>query len=196
MPIPVIDLFAGPGGLNEGFSHVKDAHNAAVFASVISVEMEECAHRTLELRALYRRLRDAGDTKDYYRYVQGVGTREDLFAAKKDLGAAAKAEALCATLGESSTTNEAIEDRIEEALTRAGTRDCVLIGGPPCQAYSLVGRARRTNETLAKFEKDKKHLLYREYLRIVKRFRRSTRALACSSASATTCARPVTPCTR
>ena len=45
----------------------------------------------------------------------------------------------------------------------------VLIGGPPCQAYSLVGRARRTND--GTFAEDKKHFLYREYLDILKRFK-------------------------
>src|SRR3546814_3093075 len=41
----------------------------------------------------------------------------------------------------------------------------VLIGGPPCQAYSLAGRSRRANDK--DFHKDEKHFLYREYLRII-----------------------------
>ncbi len=171
MPIPIIDLFAGPGGLNEGFSHVRDNHNQPVFASAISVEMEECAHRTLELRALYRKLRAADNTKDYYRYVKGLISRDELFTRSGSLAAEAQAEAVRATLGESESANAEIEEKIRKALKHAGTDDCVLIGGPPCQAYSLVGRARRTKEKLEDFEKDAKHLLYQEYLRIVKLFR-------------------------
>ena len=48
-----------------------------------------------------------------------------------------------------------------------GQLDC-LIGGPPCQAYSLVGRARRTKEKRREFEKDGRHFLFKEYLRIVR----------------------------
>ena len=65
--------------------------------------------------------------------------------------------------------NLEIERKIEVALERAGSDECVLIGGPPCQAYSLVGRARRTDDT--DFEDDHKHTLYREYLNIVTKFR-------------------------
>ena len=50
-----------------------------------------------------------------------------------------------------------------------GGGNCVLIGGPPCQAYSLVGRSRRKHDE--NFKNDKKHFLYREYLQIVRKFR-------------------------
>jgi DNA (cytosine-5)-methyltransferase 1 len=49
----------------------------------------------------------------------------------------------------------------------------VLVGGPPCQAYSLVGRSRRTNETRKKFDSDHRHTLYEEYLDILKHFQPS-----------------------
>jgi len=169
MSIPLIDLFAGPGGLNEGFSSIRDAAGARVFTSVISIEMEKWAHQTLELRALYRRLHDHGDVKQYYRYLRGEITREDLFTAAGTLGRDASSEAVMATLGKSDADNLEIEQKIETALKKAGSRECVLIGGPPCQAYSLVGRARRTNDE--EFEEDHKHFLYREYLNIVRKFK-------------------------
>ena len=50
--IPVIDLFAGPGGLNEGFSRKIDGKLR--FKSVLSVEKEAPEHKTLSLRAFYR----------------------------------------------------------------------------------------------------------------------------------------------
>jgi DNA (cytosine-5)-methyltransferase 1 len=170
MPIPVIDLFAGPGGLNEGFNQVRDAKGRRIFQTRVSVEFEEMAHRTLELRALFRLLEDRGDKARYYSYVRGLITRDALFEDSGELGRAAKREATRATLGSSPSGDAAIEAHISAEL--AGTKgECVLIGGPPCQAYSLVGRARRTREDRAEFEADHKHVLYRQYLKIVSRFR-------------------------
>ena len=171
MPIPVIDLFAGPGGLNEGFNQVRDARGNRIFQTRVSVEYEELAHRTLELRALFRRLEDHGEKAPYYEYARGKITRDVLFSATGEHGKLASREALHATLGKSVADNAAIEDHIAAELPGATKDGFVLIGGPPCQAYSLVGRARRTRETRAKFESDHKHVLYREYLRIVSRFR-------------------------
>lgn len=170
MPIPVIDLFAGPGGLNEGFNQVRDPQGRRVFQTLVSVECEDLAHRTLELRALFRRLQECGDPAPYYRYVRGEITRDVLFAATGNHGALARREALKATLGNSTADNDAIEDHIDTELRNTPHDEFVLIGGPPCQAYSLVGRARRTKEVRADFEADSKHVLYREYLRIVSRF--------------------------
>jgi DNA (cytosine-5)-methyltransferase 1 len=166
MPIPVIDLFAGPGGLNEGFSHLRQ-DGQRVFKTVLSVECEETAHRTLTLRALYRNLEDAGQTENYYRYLNAEIDRGKLFRLHPQAAAAAKAEAMQATLGRAGS-NEKIEARIAAALATMPGQSCVLIGGPPCQAYSLVGRSRRANDET--FVRDKKHFLYREYLQIVRRF--------------------------
>lgn len=58
---------------------------------------------------------------------------------------------------------------IRKAL--GGAKKWVLLGGPPCQAYSLVGRARRRNENRIKFGKDKRHTLYKEYLHILQGFK-------------------------
>lgn len=167
MPIPLVDLFAGPGGLNEGFSRLRSVRGGLVFKTVLSVECEPWAHRTLELRALYRHLTEGGRTAEYLRYLRSELNRDALFARSGAAAKAASAEAMLATLGESEDRDREIEERIAAAL---GNRrdDFVLIGGPPCQAYSLVGRARRTND--AKFEDDHKHYLYREYLRIVRKF--------------------------
>lgn len=168
MPIPIIDLFAGPGGLNEGFSRVTDSRGNQVFSTLTSVECEETAHSTLELRALFRRLDDAG-RKSYLAYVCGEITRQALFESAGVAGDEAKQEAMLATLGQSTSVDAEIETRIGHALKKAGTGPWVLIGGPPCQAYSLMGRARRANDPV-KFAKDKKHVLYREYLRILQKF--------------------------
>jgi DNA (cytosine-5)-methyltransferase 1 len=53
--IPVIDLFAGPGGLCEGFSSIFDETGARRFAVKVSVEKDPVAQRTLLLRAIFRK---------------------------------------------------------------------------------------------------------------------------------------------
>lgn len=171
MPIPVIDVFAGPGGLNEGFSTVVDSRGRRVFKTALSVEMDEFAHRTLELRALFRGMDGGKFLADYLAYVRGEISRDVLFDRAGATATEARNEALRATMGESSSVDLEIEDRIRRALKDAGGGEFVLIGGPPCQAYSLVGRARRRNECRDHFEADPKQRLYREYLRIVSRFK-------------------------
>jgi len=47
----------------------------------------------------------------------------------------------------------------------------VVIGGPPCQAYSIVGRARNKGKVGYKPAKDERHFLYREYIAILERIR-------------------------
>ena len=56
--------------------------------------------------------------------------------------------------------------------TRIGpSKPWILIGGPPCQAYSLVGRARNRGKENYVAEKDPRHYLYKEYLRIIHRYK-------------------------
>lgn len=167
-PVPVIDLFAGPGGLGEGFSSLVDEHGERRFALRVSVEKDLIAHRTLSLRALFREFKKGKAPDCYYDYVRGKITREELFKHPDvpEEARAAAAEAKHAELGNAQHVE--IDGWISEALD--GADEWVLIGGPPCQAYSIAGRSRRTREAAASFEKDEKHLLYTEYLRIIRRF--------------------------
>lgn len=163
MPIPIIDLFAGPGGLGEGFASLKGHKRQPFFEIGLSIEKEAVAHRTLTLRAVFRRLRGTREVKHYYSYIRG----EIDEAVFRKIPAVAKAfehastEARCLELGKS---DEATIDREIQAALK-GKETWVLIGGPPCQAYSLAGRSRRINDK--DFHKDEKHFLYREYLRII-----------------------------
>ena len=101
----------------------------------------------------------------YYDYMRGTITREMLFdhPSLKDQAANARAEAWNMTL---SLENHAeVTKRVKSAL---GDSDLwILIGGPPCQAYSLVGRSRMLSGGVKKFEADSRHFLYREYLGIL-----------------------------
>jgi DNA (cytosine-5)-methyltransferase 1 len=173
--IPVVDLFAGPGGLNEGFSSLGEAEGAPVFNTVASFEMDAFAHRTLRLRAIFRKLRrKSAVPQSYYDYISGVLTWDE-FAKLPDIADALKladAEVHQVELGPEAQmeTDRIIRTALAENL-KEGDTDWVLIGGPPCQAYSLAGRSRRTRDK--EFENDKKHFLYREYLRIIGEFRPS-----------------------
>ncbi len=166
-PIPVIDLFAGPGGLGEGFSSILDQDRKPLFSLKVSAEKDPVAHQTLSLRALYRQF-PRGEAPDcYYEHIRGDISREELFAHPDaaEAGREALEEARNFELGKDDP--DELDRRIEAAL--GGADDWVLIGGPPCQAYSIAGRSRRTRESLEQFESDEKHFLYREYLRIIRR---------------------------
>ena len=172
-PIPVIDLFAGPGGLNEGFSSIGEDRGSPVFRTVGSFEMEKNAVSTLTLRSAFRSLKRAGRVPQaYYDYISGTLTR-DVFEQDPAVSQAlteARRHVHRVELGKK--TRSEVDAKIAEALRDARARedsDWVLIGGPPCQAYSLAGRSRRTNDD--QFAFDHKHFLYEEYLHIIERFK-------------------------
>ena len=161
--IPVIDLFAGPGGLGEGFSSLKSMNEKSVFNIKLSIEKDQFAHQTLELRAFYRQFIGKSVPLEYYEYLRGIISREELFEKFKHEASLSKKEAWMATLGEED--RGLVKSRIEEALNSAD--NWVLIGGPPCQAYSLVGRSRMRNVNPWKYARDDRHKLYKEYLQIL-----------------------------
>jgi DNA (cytosine-5)-methyltransferase 1 len=161
--IPVIDVFAGPGGLAEGFAAF-EYRRQRPFEVALSIECEAIACKTLLLRKMVRAWREI--PPEYDRFQRGEISLADLFRAFPDDFAAADRATLHAELGASSAPPAAIR-------TALGTKrqHWVLVGGPPCQAYSLVGRSRmRGTEG---FEQDKRHTLYREYLQIVAEHRPS-----------------------
>lgn len=162
--IPVIDIFAGPGGLSEGFSSARDARGRRIFDVRLSIEKDPISHKTLMLRSLFRSF-EARVPDVYYDYVRGLITEERFWATTvvRRNAQLAKEEAVCMTLSEDSHARAS-------ALVRKALANCgnwVLIGGPPCQAYSLVGRSRMRSAGPSRFEKDERHYLYREYLRIL-----------------------------
>lgn len=167
MPIPVIDLFAGPGGLGEGFSSIIQDDERS-FDIKLSIEMDENAHQTLELRSFTRQFPIGQIPNEYYQLLQEpkllerTKLRHKLFELYPEEAEIAKEEAWKVTLGE--IPSSIVDTRIQEQLQ--GERNWLLIGGPPCQAYSLVGRARRQETTQLNHE-DKRVYLYKEYLRII-----------------------------
>lgn len=158
---PVIDLFAGPGGLGEGFSSVQNEHGEARFHSLASIEHDDFSHRTLLLRHFFRSFPVGEAPEEYYDYLRGAISVEDLYGAHQPQFQEASQSALKITLGPSS--HNSVRATIRKRLK--GKRKWALVGGPPCQAYSLVGRSRMRSDPA--FEQDERHFLYREYLRII-----------------------------
>jgi len=164
--IPVIDLFAGPGGLAEGFSSVFK-NNKRVFDIKLSIEKDENAHKTLELRSFYRQFEKGNAPKEYYELIKESNLssrevkRQELFEKYPKEAEKARTEAWCCELGNKNFPNEEIDNRIQAGL--GDRKDWVLIGGPPCQAYSLVGRSRVGGID----NQDHRVYLYKEYLRII-----------------------------
>lgn len=165
----IVDLFAGPGGLGEGFaSFVKDGH--APFRIGISVEKEASAHRTLTLRAFLReyRTRHGALPNQFIDFHAGLTPEPDWSAVDAEAWCLANNEACALELGTEAATT-AIDGFI--ATLQGSNDDTILIGGPPCQAYSLVGRARAKGKVGYVPEKDERHYLFREYIRVLEMLR-------------------------
>lgn len=159
--IPIIDLFAGPGGLGEGFS----SYDEGRFRIALSIEKDPVAHRTLRLRSFYRQFGRGEVPDEYYSVLRGELNDDVMFRLPKlrRWAEQAEEEAWCATLGR--RRRSTIDKRIREALD--GADSWVLIGGPPCQAYSLAGRSRNKGKEGYEPKKDRRHYLYREYLHVI-----------------------------
>lgn len=168
-PIPVVDLFAGPGGLGEGFSSLNDGK---AFEIQVSAEKDPVAHQTLTLRAFYRLLKSHRPEfiQDYYQFCNGDA--ENPFTENTmDLWKKAEKEALCLEIG-SEEGNKRLDQAIAKAFeNKSKGQPWILIGGPPCQAYSIAGRSRNKGKSDYKPEEDHRHFLYKEYLRIIQKNR-------------------------
>lgn len=170
-PIKVIDLFAGPGGLGEGFSAYRNKGKQA-FNISISIEKEESAHRTLLLRALFRQFNGKVVPEAYYAFLRGeLGKNPEdelyLLPELQEPLENARREAQQLTLGEDDPRT--VYGKINDVI---GKDECILIGGPPCQAYSLVGRSRNYGAKDKKYSatEDHRNFLYLEYLKVIAKF--------------------------
>ncbi|MFM7851487.1 MAG: DNA cytosine methyltransferase [Flammeovirgaceae bacterium] len=164
--IPVIDIFAGPGGLGEGFSSLLDSEGKRKFKIALSIEKDFFAHQTLTLRSFFRQFEPKKAPHDYYEFVKGKISLDELYKKWPKQALHAQEEAWNATLGngEDATSVKEVDKKIEAAL--GGSSSWMLIGGPPCQAYSVVGRSRRREMVLDE-EIDERVGLYKQYLRIL-----------------------------
>ena len=113
MVVPVIDLFAGPGGLSEGFERYRNS-GAKAFRCVLSVEKEKFAHRTLLLRAFFRQFKRP--PKEYFAHLRGDLSLTKLYKLYPHQHEAAKAEAIKLTLAQ--RNKEKIDGLVRKALRR------------------------------------------------------------------------------
>lgn len=162
----VVDLFAGPGGLAEGFSACRRPDGSRPFRIALSVEKEASAHDTLRLRAFLRQF-DDGFPPEYYEALNACKPLPLWSELYPEEWQAAENEALRLELGTPSA-NSVVASRIS-AIRKSAGDDTILIGGPPCQAYSLVGRARNRGIEDYRAEQDGRHFLYREYIAVLRR---------------------------
>lgn len=169
----VVDLFSGAGGLTEGF--VK-----AGFKIVAHVEKEKWACETLKTRICYHYLKEKDRLDLYNKYiVQSVNynnineDRKIIFEKFPQLEEKLNYEVLNRTFGDpeedkNATSIEEIINLIEKALEyNKEEKVDVIIGGPPCQAYSLIGRGRMGESV----ENDKRNFLFKYYKEIVDKFK-------------------------
>src|ERR1051326_481786 len=111
MAIPVVDIFAGPGGLGEGFSALLSDTREKVFKIVLSIEKDEIAHKTLTLRSFFRQFDFDKVPEDYYEFVKGKITLEELYKKWPKEAGLAKEESWQATLGK--VSNGEVDAKIE-----------------------------------------------------------------------------------
>ena len=151
-----IDLFAGAGGLSEGFFQ-------AGFNPIAHVEMNTFAAQTLETRSAYYYLKKHNNLTLYYDYLRGKISRSDFIG---QIPNAVLKTVICKTM--STKTLPGIFTTIDKILSedRIDHVD-VIVGGPPCQAYSLVGRAQSNHmdHPMAEDPRNNLYLLYARFLR-------------------------------
>ncbi len=154
-----IDLFAGAGGLSEGFIQ-------AGFDAVAHVEMNRFAADTLTTRTAYHLLKRNNQSSIYYNYLRGIKPKEAFYNLIPE---SVKKTIICKTM-----SNETLPDifrTIDGIMTIRGIqKPDVIVGGPPCQAYSLVGRAQ-SSHMKTPMKDDPRNDLYKLYARFLQHYR-------------------------
>ncbi|TDL77384.1 DNA cytosine methyltransferase [Rhodococcus qingshengii] len=156
MNLNFIDLFAGAGGLSEGF--MKQG-----FKPLAHVEMDKYAAQTLLTRTVYWELRRSNQESIYYDFLEGKKTRDELYSfLPQELSSVVINREI------SEQTIDNIFEVIDNNMRLLNEKKVdIIIGGPPCQAYSLVGRAR---DPFGK-ENDPRNYLYKQYIKFLDRYK-------------------------
>ena len=148
-----IDLFAGAGGLSEGFIR-------AGFEPIAHIEMNAFACETLKTRMAYHHLLKNNQLHIYTDYLKGIIDRNAFWASVPDK--------VIKSVINREISEESIEELFEmtDKLNEDQSVD-LIVGGPPCQAYSIVGRARDPQN----MQSDPRNFLYKYYLRFIDRYK-------------------------
>ena len=148
-----IDLFAGAGGLSEGFIQEK-------FEAIAHVEMSAEASDTLRTRVAFHHFQQKKKLNQYYAYLKQDISRNELWNSIPQ-------ELLESVINEE-ITDKSIENIFAKIDLQLDSKKVdVIIGGPPCQAYSLVGRSRDPN----RMKGDKRNFLFRYYAQFLIRYK-------------------------
>lgn len=148
-----IDLFAGAGGLSEGFIR-------SGFNPIAHVEMNKDACDTLRTRAVYHWISEKGRKNEYYEYLKNNNKDKNKFWS------------LAPEYINNSVINSEISDfSIDEIFSKIdkladGKEIDLIIGGPPCQAYSIAGRARDPKG----MKEDPRNFLYKQYVKFLEKY--------------------------
>ena len=166
--VPVVDLFSGPGGLAEGFTGFRSPKGRGRFQIALSIEKDPDAYRTLRLRAFIRKF--GRFPLEYYDFLNGAITEEpDWRALYPKSWAGACDETQCMELG-TSGASAFLRKRIEAIRGEHGGRT-VLLGGPPCQSYSVIGRSRNAGNHKYNADEDGRQSLYEQYVKVLAQLR-------------------------
>ncbi len=148
-----IDLFAGAGGLSEGFIR-------AGFEPIAHVEMNKDACDTLKTRTAFHYLKDENRIEEYYDYLKGEISRDKLWSKIP--------EDLIKSVINTEISQETLPNIFNKIDKQLGKQKVdLVIGGPPCQAYSVAGRARDPNG----MSDDPRNHLYKYYVEFLKRYK-------------------------
>lgn len=146
----IIDLFAGAGGLSEGFRR----NGLDVIAHV---EMDTNASLTLKTREAYYYCLENNKINLYKNYIQGKISRDEFYS---NIPNSIFDKVLNYEI--SNKTFPTIVEKIDYLL--GDEKVSGIIGGPPCQAYSIAGRSRDKDN----MENDPRNYLYKYYLNFIK----------------------------
>ena len=149
-----IDLFAGAGGLSEGF--IRAGYNP-----IAHVEMNKEACDTLKTRAVYHYLKENKNLNLYADYLQNEQRK------KEQLWSLAPKSLIDSIINQEISENsiDAIFNTIDNRMQNENIQNVdIIIGGPPCQAYSVAGRARKN------MEEDPRNHLYKYYVKFLEKY--------------------------
>ena len=169
----IIDLFSGAGGLTEGFL-------SEGYKFVAHIEKEYWACETLKTRIMYYYLKEKKDLEMYNKYLLSSDNyknidenRKIVFKKYPELEEILKKSVLNKKFGDAKKDAEATN--IKEIFKLIDTsmeylkekKIDLIIGGPPCQAYSIIGRSRMKE----KVKEDERNYLFYYYRDIVKKYK-------------------------
>lgn len=149
----IVDLFSGAGGLTEGFRDESEINFLA------HVEMNHDACMTLRLREVYYFLKYNNKLFLYYDFLKGNINIDDLFDI---IPKSITKKIIEKEISPNNISN--IFDRIDDIVGAKKVNG--IIGGPPCQAYSTIGRANNKS----KKHSDIRIYLYKQYIAFLIRY--------------------------